>query len=190
MDNQKLYIKNMVCDRCKMVVKQELDKLGIEATSVGLGEVQLAEPIPSETKSRLKDTLLPLGFELLDDHKSQLINQIKGLVIDLVHGGKEKGMKLKYSTFLSREVGKDYAYLSNLFSEIEGTTIEQYIIHQKIERAKELMIYGEMNISEIANSLNYSSVAHLSNQFKKVTGLTPSHFKSIGQDRRRPLDKV
>ncbi|MEZ4973901.1 MAG: AraC family transcriptional regulator [Cyclobacteriaceae bacterium] len=190
MDNQKLYIKNMVCDRCKMVVKQELDRFGIDIDSIQLGEVKLRHSIGEDTKGKLKDSLHYLGFELLDDQKSQLISQIKGLIIDLVHRAKEKNIKVKYSVFISREVGKDYAYLSNLFSEIEGTTIEQYIIHQKIERAKELLVYGEMNISEIATSLNYSSVAHLSNQFKKVTGLTPTHFKTMGLDRRKPLDKV
>lgn len=180
----------MVCDRCKMVVRQELDKLGISTESIQLGEIELTTPIDHETKNRLKESLHMVGFELLDDHKSQLISQIKGIIIDLIQGGKEKDMKVKYSVFISREVGKDYAYLSNLFSEVEGTTIEQYIIHQKIEKVKELLVYGEMNISEIAASLNYSSVAHLSNQFKKVTGLTPSYFKTIGQGKRRALDKI
>lgn len=180
----------MVCDRCKLVVKQELDKLKLETESIGLGEVSLKSPIDENTRGVLRGSLKNLGFELIDDQKSLLISQIKTLIIDLIHHNKEKKLKVNYSTYLANEVGKDYAYLSNLFSEIEGTTIEQYIIHQKIERAKELLVYGEKNISEIANDLNYSSVAHLSNQFKKVTGLTPSHFKSIGLDRRKPLDQV
>jgi len=190
MNNHKLYIKNMVCDRCKMVVRQELDKLGLESATINLGEVELKQPLTEADKSVLKVVLENLGFELIDDQKSRLIEQIKKLIIDLIHYGKERKLKVKYSTYLSEELGKDYSHLSHLFSEIEGTTIEQYIILQKIERVKELLVYGERNISEIASELNYSSVAHLSNQFKKVTGLTPSHFKSIGLDKRKPIDKV
>lgn len=190
MEKAQLYIKNMVCDRCKMVVRQELEKLGVEPLTVELGQVSLRQPPDDELLEQLRSALENVGFELLDDKKSQVINQVKNLIIELVHYGKAKGLKVNYSHFLAQEIGRDYSYLSNLFSEVEGTTIEQFIIHQKIERVKELLVYGEHNISEIANELGYSSVAHLSNQFKKVTGLTPSHFKTMGQQKRKPLDQV
>jgi len=189
MDSEKLYIKNMVCDRCKMVVKSELEKLGISPLHVDLGEVTLDTPLSNKQKSELKSNLYPLGFELIDDKKSRLIEQIKTLIIELVHYDNNQ-LKINLSDYLSDKLHHDYNYISNLFSEIEGTTIEKYFIAQKIEKVKELLVYDELTLSEIAFQLSYSSTAHLSSQFKKVTGLTPSHFKEIKINKRKPLDKV
>lgn len=186
----RLYIKNMVCDRCKLVVKQELEKLHLTPLSVELGEIELPSPLDDAAKDDLKSALEKVGFELIDDKKSKLISQVKSLIINLIHHAAQKRTHTNYSTYLAQEIGKDYTYISNLFSEVEGTTIEHYIINQKIERVKELLVYGEKNISEIATELGYSSIGHLSNQFKKITGLTPSHFKSIGINKRKPLDQV
>lgn len=188
MEPVKIFIKNMVCDRCKMVVSQELDKVGIVPSSVGLGEVTLAAPPTMQQLEKLNEALIKIGFKLLDDKRLKVVAQIKSLVLELVRG--KRSTHENYSVYLAREIGKDYSSLSNLFSAIEQTTIEQYFIHQKIERAKELIIYDEKTISEIASELGYSSVAHLSNQFKKVTGYTPSYFKTIGARRRKPLDQV
>lgn len=185
----KIYIKNMVCNRCIMVVKQELEQLGFAPKNLTLGEADLEREISDEEKKAIADHLEGFGFELIDDKKSRLIGQIKSLIIELVHH-QNSALSINLSDHLSQELHHDYNYLSNLFSEVEGTTIEKYFIAQKIEKVKELLVYDEMNLSEIAFQLNYSSVAHLSNQFKKVTGLTPSHFKNIKSDRRIPLDKV
>lgn len=185
----KLYIKNMVCNRCKMVVKSELEKLGFHPVSVELGEVEVNEAIDQIAKNEIIKKLQPLGFELIDDKKSQLIEQIKTAIIDLVHN-QNNSLKINVSDYLSNLTNHDYHYISNLFSEVEGTTIEKYLIAQKIEKVKELLMYDELSLSEIAWQLNYSSVAHLSNQFKKVTGLTPSHFKNIRSIKRKPLDEV
>lgn len=179
----------MVCDRCIMVVQNELDKLGLEAKSVKLGEVILINELKNNEKQALEKVLTALGFELIDDKKSRLIEKIKNVIINLVHH-QDNDIKNNLSDVLSNELHHDYNYLSNLFSEVEGTTIEKYFIAQKIERVKELLVYDELSLSEIAFQLNYSSVAYLSNQFKKVTGLTPSHFKQIKEDKRKPLDKV
>uniref|UniRef100_F4C2X1 Transcriptional regulator, AraC family n=1 Tax=Sphingobacterium sp. (strain 21) TaxID=743722 RepID=F4C2X1_SPHS2 len=184
-----LFVKNMVCNRCIMVVQHELDKLGIAAKSVKLGEVSLANELSAEQKDALKQALNPLGFELIDDKKSRTIEKIKNIIIDLVHH-RDNDAKTNLSDVLSDRLNHDYNYLSNLFSEVEGTTIEKYFIAQKIEKVKELLVYDELSLSEIAYRLNYSSVAYLSNQFKKVTGLSPSHFKQIREDKRKPLDKV
>jgi AraC-like DNA-binding protein len=185
---RKLFIKNMVCDRCSMVVRQELEKIGMKPLHVALGEVTLPEVPSAESLHRISDSLSSVGFSLIDDKKSLIIEQVKNAIIDIVHRGKPLGTNL--SDHLSQLVGRDYSYLSNLFSEVEGTTIEQFFIHQKIEKAKELLVYGELTLSQIASELGYSSVAHLSNQFKKVTGLTPSHFKKVKENKRTPLDKV
>ncbi|WP_321282334.1 AraC family transcriptional regulator [Marinifilum fragile] len=185
----KLFIKNMVCNRCIMVVRNELEKLGISVRHVGLGEVLLEKELSPEEKVNLDKVLIPLGFEVIDDKKSRVIEKIKNIIIDLVHHH-ENDSKNKLSDVLSSKLHHDYSYLSNLFSEVEGTTIEKYFIAQKIEKVKELLVYDELSLSEIAFRLNYSSVAYLSNQFKKVTGLSPSHFKQIGKDRRKPLDEV
>ncbi len=185
---ERLYIKNMVCDRCSMVVDQEFQKLGLHPTSITLGEVQLAEKLTSDQLNDIRKVLANVGFQLIDDKRSRMIEQVKAAIIDIVQHHKK--LKTNLSDYLAEEIGRDYAYQSSLFSEVEGTTIEQYYIHQKIEKVKELLVYDELTLSQIAYELGYSSVAHLSNQFKKVTGLTPSHFKKIGQDKRKPIDRV
>lgn len=184
-----LYIKNMVCNRCKMVVKAELEKLGIHAQKVELGEVTLEQGLEASEKDQLNMVLTELGFELIDDKKSRYIEKIKSVIIALIHE-QNNDLKITLSDYLIQKVYHDYFYLSNLFSEIEGITIEKYFIAQKIERVKELLAYKELSLGEIAFRLNYSSVAHLSNQFKKVTGLSPSHFKNLRTGRRKPLDEV
>ena len=184
-----LYIKNMVCDRCKMAVVNELERQGVVFQSVELGEVILKEQPAKSTLDAFKVGIEQLGFELIDDKKSKIIEKIKAEVIQTIRQPDTK-IKTNFSIHLAQKLGKDYSSLSSLFSEVEGTTIEQYMIHQRIERAKELLVYDELTLSQIANQLNYSSVAHLSNQFKKITGLTPSHFKGIRSKARKPLDKV
>ena len=179
----------MVCNRCRMVVKTELEKLGLQPLSVNLGEIELAEKPTSGQLSALKDNLSALGFELIDDKKGRTIEKIKNLVIELIHHAEEQ-TKLKYSEYLSQKLNRDYSSLSKLFSEVEGLTIEQYIINQKIEKVKELLVYDELSLSEIAWRLGYSSVAHLSAQFKKVSGLTPSFYKDKGMHQRKGLDEV
>ncbi|MCD1116737.1 helix-turn-helix domain-containing protein [Chryseobacterium turcicum] len=184
-----LFIKNMVCNRCIMVVQNELDKLGLPAVSVSLGEIVFEKEPSLEEKNNLAEALSALGFEMIDDKKSRIIEKIKNTIIELVHH-QDNEAKTNLSDILSTRLHNDYNYLSNLFSEVEGTTIEKYFIAQKIERVKELLVYDELSLSEIAFQLNYSSVAYLSNQFKKTTGLTPSHFKQIKEEKRKPLDKV
>ena len=184
-----LFIKNMVCNRCIMVVQNELDKFDLEVKNIRLGEAILDKEPTTEEKDKLEKALILLGFEVIDDRKSLIIEKIKNIIIDLVHH-QDNDTKKNISDILSSKLHHDYNYLSNLFSEIEGTTIEKYFIAQKIEKVKELLVYDELSLSEIAFRLNYSSVAYLSNQFKKVTGLTPSYFKQIRDDKRKPLDKV
>lgn len=184
-----LYIKNMVCNRCIMAVENELVKLGINAAQVSLGEVQLDQSLSSIQLKSFTKAIESLGFELIDDKKSRIIEQIKKAIIQLVHYNNNES-KVNISDYLSDLLHLDYNYLSNLFSEVEGTTIEKYYIAQKIEKVKELLVYDELSLSEIADKLNYSSVAYLSNQFKKVTGLSPSHFKQIKAEKRKPLDEV
>ena len=179
----------MVCNRCILVVQNELDKLGIEATNIKLGEITLKKDLTTKEREELENVLDPLGFQVIDDKKSRIIEQIKNIIIDLVHH-QDNDAKTNLSDVLSDALHHDYNYLSNLFSDIEGTTIEKYFIAQKVEKIKELLVYDELSLSEIADRMNYSSVAYLSNQFKKVTGLTPSHFKQIREDKRKPLDKV
>ena len=185
----KLYIKNMVCNRCVLVVRSEMEKMGFDVKDVILGEVSIDGELTKEQKEKVGEALIPLGFEVIDDKKSRIIEKIKNFIIDLVHH-KDGLLKANLSDLLSAELAHDYSYLSNLFSEVEGTTIEKYFIAQKIEKVKELLVYDELSLSEIAFRLNYSSVAYLSNQFKKVTGLTPSHFKQIKEIKRKPLDEV
>src|SRR4030095_7334411 len=185
----KLYIKNMVSIRCKMVVKSELDKIGLHYTTVELGEADIIENITAEQLEQVKIALLKSGLELMDDKKSMLIEKIKNVIVELIHYSDEP-LKVNFSDFLSKKLNYDYTYLSNLFSEVQGTTIEQFIIAHKIERVKELLVYDELSLTEIAYKPHYSSVAHLSNQFKKVTGLTPSHFKKIKQKRRNTLENL
>lgn len=179
----------MVSNRCKMAVKEELSKLGLHFIVVDLGEVDIMENISTEQREQLKTGLLSSGLELMDDRRSVLIEKIKNVVVEMVHHSDEV-IKVNFSHFLSEKLNHDYTYLANLFSEVQGTTIEQFIISHKIERIKELLIYGEMNITEIAWKMNYSSVAHLSNQFKKVTGLSPSHFKKLKDKRRSPIEDI
>ena len=184
-----LYIKNMVCNRCILVVKQELSKVDLHPSVVKLGEVVLEE-LPTDVQlQQFTHAIEVLGFELIDDKKSRLIEQIKSQIIKLVHHDNNV-TKVNLSEYLSSALHHDYTYLSNLFSEVEGTTIEKYHIAQKIEKVKELLVYDELSLSEIAVQLNYSSVAYLSNQFKKVTGLSPSHFKQIRADKRKSLDEI
>lgn len=184
-----IYIKNMVCDRCIMVVKSELTKLNIKASSIELGEVNIDDDLNKEKKSKLAYALNKLGFELLDDSKTRIIEKIKTAIIQLIHHS-DNDIKINYSSFIEDKLKRDYTYLSNLFSEIEGTTIEKYIINQKIEKVKELLVYNQLSLSEIADKMGYSSVAYLSGQFKKVTGLTPSHFKNVKEKKRNSLDKI
>jgi len=172
-----------------MVVRTELEKIGFNSISLSLGEVELDRNISDEEKQFINKHLESFGFELIDDKKSRLIGQIKSLIIELVHHLNNE-INTNLSEFLSSKLHHDYTYLSNLFSDVEGSTIEKYFIAQKIEKVKELLVYNELSLSEIAFQLNYSSVAHLSNQFKKVTGLTPSHFKNIKILKRKPLDEV
>ena len=185
----KLYIKYMVSNRCKLAVKEELRRLGLHFILVDLGEIEIMEDITPEQKDELKAALLNSGLELMDDKRAVLIERIKNAIVEMVHHSDEM-IKVNFSDYLSEKLNHDYTYLANLFSEIQGTTIEQFVIHHKIERIKELIIYDELNITEIAWKMNYSSVAHLSNQFKKVTGLTPSHFKQLKVKRRSPIEEV
>ena len=185
----KLYIKFMVSLRCKMMVKEELAKLGIKAISIELGLVEILEDITKEQHDELKRNLLKSGLELLDDKRSILIEKIKNVITEMIHYTDEIP-KVNYSVFLSDKLKLDYTYLSNIFSEVKGITIQQFIIVNKIERVKELLLYNEMNLTEIAYKLHYSSVAHLSNQFKKVTGLSPSYYKQLKQKRNSNLENV
>jgi len=187
----KLYIKNMVCPRCISAVKSELENLDIDFISVDLGEVELqTNDLDNETKSVLADNLQKIGFELIDDDNSKIVDKIKTIIIEYIHYD-YRDIKVKFSEFLSDEMKLGYTYMSNLFAAIESTTIEQYVIKQKIERAKELLYYNELNLSEISYKLGYSSVAHLSSQFKKVTGMTPSAFKKLKDVKQRnTLDEV
>ena len=185
----KLFIKNMVCIRCKMVVRSELERLGIQYKVVELGEAELNDNISAEQRDQLNLLLKKSGLELMDDKKSMLIEKIKTVIIELVHYSGELP-KIKFSEYLSEKLNHDYTYLSNLFSEVQGITIEHFLIAHKIERVKELLVYDEFNLTEIAYKLHYSSVAHLSNQFKKVTGLTPSHFKQLKDKRMSTLENV
>lgn len=179
----------MVCIRCKMVVKDELTKLGVPFTVVELGEVEIQDKISAEQRDLLKVALLKTGLELMDDKKSILIGKIKNAIIELVHYSEEP-LTIKFSEYLSQLLQHDYTYLANLFSEVQGTTIEKFLIAHKIERVKELLVYDELSLTEIAYQMHYSSIAHLSTQFKKVTGLTPSHFKQLKDKRRSMLDNV
>ncbi len=165
-----------------MIVKSELENIGLHPIIVELGEVTIMEDITAEMQNNLRISLLKYGFELLEDKKSILIERIKNIIVEMIHYSEEPPL-LNFSSFLSEKMNYDYNYLSNLFSEVKGTTIEHYIISHKIERAKELLIYNELSLTEIADKLHYSSVAHLSNQFKKVTGLTPSFFKKMKHKR-------
>jgi len=177
----KLYIKFMVSLRCKMIVKEELQKLGLKYVVIDLGVVEVMEDITPEQHDLLKANLLKSGLELLDDKRSILIEKVKNVITELIHYSDELP-RVNYSDYISEKLDYDYTYLSNIFSEVKGTTIQQFIIINKIERVKELLLYDELNLTEIAYKLHYSSVAHLSNQFKKITGLSPSFFKQLKQN--------
>jgi AraC-like DNA-binding protein len=179
----------MVSNRCKMVVKQELTKLGLHFVVVDMGEVELMEDIEKPEMEKLRAALKSSGLELMDDKKAILIERMKIAITDLIHNSDEQ-IKTNYSDYLSEKLGYDYTYMSNMFSELKGITIQQFIIIHKIERVKELLMYDELSLTEISYKMHYSSVAHLSNQFKKITGLSPSHFMQLKDKKRVPLEEI
>lgn len=179
----------MVSTRCKMAVKEELKKLGLHFIVVDLGEVEIMETLNGEQQSALRSGLLASGLELMDDKRAVLIEKVQNVITEMVHHSDELP-KTNFSDYVSEKLGYDYTYLSNLFSEVKGITIQQFIIHHKIERAKELLCYEELNLTEISFKLHYSSVAHLSNQFKKITGLSPSEYKKLKDKRRNPIEEI
>jgi AraC-like DNA-binding protein len=185
----KLFFQNMVSNRCKVLVKSEIEGLGYHCTTVELCEVEIEENISAEKKEQLCAELEKIGYPLIEDHKTILIEQIKAIIIELVHYRKSQ-LKTNLSDYLSEKLQYDYSYLANIFSETHGHTIEYFFLTHRIERAKELLAYDELNITEIADKLHFSSVAHLSNQFKKMTGLTPSQYKHLRIRKRQPLEKV
>jgi AraC-like DNA-binding protein len=187
---KRLFIKNMVCDRCSLVVGQVLKDLKLPYQHIALGEVDLAADPDKQQLEVLDERLRSLGFELLDDKKSRLVEKIKNRIIALVRKPDDNQPAKKLSVILEDELDLDYHYISGLFSGVEGITIEKYLILQRIESAKELLVYDELTLGEIADRLGYSSVQHLSQQFRKITGLTPTHFKSLKHKDRRPLDKI
>lgn len=179
----------MVCSRCKMVVASVFENMGMDTISVELGEVELKNAISSEQKQNVLKSIRALGFDLIDDKKSKTIDKIKTLIIDLVQN-KNNDLKTNLSDYISQQLHQDYNTLSNLFSEVENKTIEKYFIHQKIEKVKELIIYDELSLSEIAYTLNYSSVSHLSHQFKKITGFSPTYFKNLKSIKRKQIEDL
>lgn len=185
----KLYIKYMVSNRCKMAVNELCKELGMHVLSVELGEVEVSDSISENNLILLRKALHEIGFELLEDKRTVLIEKIKNTIIDMVHHSDEI-IKVNFSDYLSEKLNYDYTYLANIFSEVQGISIEHFIISHKIERIKELIIYDELNITQIADMMNYSSVAHLSMQFKKVTGLTPTSFKKLKLKKREPIEDI
>jgi AraC-like DNA-binding protein len=179
----------MVSLRCKMMVKEELKKIGLRYVVVELGMIEILENITAKQRKQLKENLLKSGLELLEDKKSILIEKIKNVIIELIHYSEELP-RVNYSDYISEKLGYDYTYLANTFSEVKGITIQQYIIIHKIERVKELLIYDELNLTEISHKMHYSSVAHLSNQFKKITGLTPTFYKQLKDKRKANLEDL
>jgi AraC-like DNA-binding protein len=179
----------MVSNRCKMVVRSELTKLGIHFVLVDLGEVEIMEAISAANLNELRLALRSSGLELMDDKKVMLIEKIKNVITEMIHFSDEM-IKMNYSDYLSEKLNYDYTYLSNLFSEMKGITIQQFIIVHKIERVKELLLYEELSLTEISYKMHYSSVAHLSNQFKKVTGLSPSHYMRLKDKKRSPIEEI
>lgn len=180
----------MVCDRCIMVVKQLFTDLDIEFHRIQLGQIALKKEPNAEQLEQIRSLLQQHGFELLDDKKSKTVEKIKTTIVSLIHGTEAEELNLKLSAILEEKLQTDYHYLSTLFSSVEGVTIERYTILQRIEKVKELLMYDEKSLSEIAYEMGYSSVQHLSQQFKKITGLTPSHFKQLKENKRKPLDKI
>ena len=185
----KLYVKYMVSHRCKMVVKEELEKLGLQNATVDLGTVETQDDLTPEQLEQLKIVLLRSGLELMEDHRAILIEKIKNVIIEMIHYDDELP-SVNYSDYISEKLGYDYTYLSNMFSEVKGITIQHFIIMHKIEKVKELLLYDELNLTEISYRLHYSSVAHLSNQFKKITGLSPSFYKKLKKKRRGNLEDL
>ena len=186
-----LQVKNMVCDRCKKVVKEELESLGLEVTRIELGDIDIIQQLNSGQINDVREVLEKNGFELLDDHRQALVEQIRTLLIEEIqHFKGNKPESQNFSDYLSEKTGYDYSYLSHLFSMETGSTIEQYLIAQRIEKVKEWLSYNELSISEMAWKLGYSSASHLSNQFKKVTGLTPGQYKKNNEKNRQTLDRV
>ncbi len=184
-----IYIKNMVCKRCIMAVSSIFHEAGITQVNIQLGKVTVIDPIPSEKMDLIELQLKNVGFEIINDSKSRFIEHVKNSIIELIYNHTED-IRVNLSDYLTDKLNLDYNYLSTLFSSVEGTTIEKYMIHLKIERVKELLVYDEKTISEIAYELGYSSAAHLSGQFKKVTGFTPSYFKNLGEQKRKSIDNV
>lgn len=187
--SSKLFIKYMVSLRCKLMVMEELKKLGLHQTHIELGRIETLETISPEQYAILKKNLLKSGLELMDDKKSILIEKIRTVIIDMIHHSEELP-KVNYSEYLSEKLEKDYTYLANIFSEVKGITIQQFIIIHKIEKVKELLIYDELSLTEISYKLHYSSVSHLSNQFKKITGLTPTFYKGLKEKRKKNLEDL
>lgn len=185
----KLYVKYMVSLRCKLIVKEELKKLGLQYVVVELGMIEILEDISTVLREQLKENLSKYGLELLDDKKSILIEKIKNVITEMIHYSDELP-RVNYSDYISEKLGHDYTYLANTFSEVKGITIQQFIIIHKIERVKELLIYDELNLTEISYKMHYSSVAHLSNQFKKITGLTPTFYKQLKNKRKANLEDL
>lgn len=179
----------MVSRRCQMVVRAELEKLGLNYADVKIGEVNIVENIGPEQKEKLDNALRQSGLQLMENKKNILIERIKNIIIELVHHSDEH-IKVNLSDYLAEKLNYDYTYLANIFSEVKGITIEKFHMLHKIERVKELITYNELNLTEIAYNMNYSSVAHLSNQFKKFTGLTPTQFKNLAYRKRDPLEDV
>lgn len=179
----------MVCSRCKMAVASVFENMGMDTISVELGEVELKNAISSEQKQNVLKSIRALGFDLIDDKKSKTIDKIKTLIIDLVQN-KNNDLRTNLSDYISQQLHQDYNTLSNLFSDVENKTIEKYFIHQKIEKVKELIIYDELSLSEIAYTLNYSSVSHLSHQFKKITGFSPTYFKNLKYIKRKQIEDL
>lgn len=179
----------MVCIRCQMVVKAELEKFGLHYRSVNIGEADILEELNQEQLELLDKSLKKSGLQLIDNKKSILVEKIKSVIIELVHYSEEQ-LKVNLSDFLSEKLNHDYTYLANLFSEVKGTTIEKFYLNHRIEKVKELIVYDQLNLTEIAFKMHYSSAAHLSNQFKKITGLSPSHFKNLKDLRRGTLENV
>ncbi|MDP4266115.1 MAG: helix-turn-helix domain-containing protein [Bacteroidota bacterium] len=185
----KIYIKNMVSERCKIVVKSEIELLGFHCKIVELGEAQITENLSQLQLNRLNEALKETGLELIDDKKSIITEKIKNTIVELIHYSDEQ-LKINFSDYLSEKLNYNYTYLANIFSEVQGTTIEHFIISHKIEKVKELLVYAGLTLTEISQRLKYSSVAHLSNQFKKITGLTPSNFRKLEHKKLIPLDNV
>lgn len=177
----------MVSQRCKMAVKEVLKNMGLHFVFVDLGAVETMEDLSAEQRLELKSTLLELGLELMEDKKAELAQQVKKLILDMIYNSEEE-MKISFTTYLSEQTGYDYPYLANVFLESQGVTVQQFMINHKVERIKELIIYGKLTITEITWKMNYSSVAHMSNQFKKTTGLTPTHFRQLKEKRLQTME--